>query len=115
MGCDERLLYNYVNTGVMAFSGDETGLEILRLYNELHENQTVKRMLETMTVHKDQPYMCLLTMVDGFARNHTAIASPYSMNTFAQCGFTDETFICHCPSSSAKDWIGEYMKYSSIR
>lgn len=38
MGCDERLLYNYVNTGVMVFSGDEDGLEILRLYNELREN-----------------------------------------------------------------------------
>lgn len=114
MGCDERLFDNYVNTGVMAFSADSNGLELLRRYNVLHENQTAQRMIEAMTTWRDQPYMCLLTIVDEFARSHTAIASPYSMNTFAQCGFTDETFICHCPSSSAKDWIGEYMKYSSI-
>ena len=40
-------------------------------------------MIEAMTTWRDQPYMCLLTIVDEFARSHTAIASPYSMNTFA--------------------------------
>ena len=40
MGCDERLFDNYVNTGVMAFSADDNGLEVLRRYNVLHENQT---------------------------------------------------------------------------
>lgn len=110
MGCDERLFDNYVNTGVMAFSADDTGLELLRRYNALRGNQTARRMVEAMTSWRDQPYMCLLALVDEFARSRTAIASPYVLNTFAQCGFTDKTFICHCPSGRAKAHMEKYMK-----
>lgn len=59
--------------------------------------------------------MCLLTLVDEFARSRTAIASPYDLNAFAQCGFSDETFICHCPSKAAKDRLEEYIEQSKIR
>ena len=115
MGCDERLFDNYVNTGVMAFSADDAGLELLRKYNALRENQTARRMIEAMTTWRDQPYMCLLALVDEFARSRTAITSPYDLNTFAQCGFSDETFICHCPSKAAKDRLEEYMEQSKIK
>lgn len=114
LGCDERLFDNYVNTGVMAFSADDAGLELLRRYNALRENQTARRMVEAMTSWRDQPYMCLLALVDEFARNRTAIASPYDLNVFAQCGFSGGTFICHCPSKAAKDRLGEYMELSRI-
>ena len=114
MGCNERLFDNYVNTGVMAFSADGDGLELLRRYNALRGNQTARKMVEAMTTWRDQPYMCLLALVDEFARSHTVIASPYDLNTFAQCGFTDKTFICHCPSKAAKAEIEKYIKYSRI-
>jgi len=113
LGCDRRLFDCYLNTGVMVFKSDGNGLEVIRRYGNLHEDQTARRMVESLTEWRDQPYMCLLAIVDEFVRSKTAIASPYALNAFAQLGFSEDTFICHLPSVWAKKYLEDRVKRSA--
>lgn len=114
LGCDERLFDCYVNTGVMFFRSSEGGLDLLRRYNALREDRTVRRMVEALTEWRDQPYMCLLAMIDESAKKRISIANHSEMNTFAQCGFSENTFICHLPSAWAKEYLAKCVNVKSF-
>lgn len=113
LGCDERLLDYYVNTGVMVFKTGAESLELLRKYAALREDQTVCRMIKAFTPLHDQPYMCLLALGDEYAKRRISIAKPDALNAFAWCGFSENTFICHVPSKWAKARLKDYMKTKS--